>query len=327
MANDITLDKNAVGDEELHIGEHKSEEPKKHKSVDYGKWGLIFVIPFLVAYLLFTLIPQLLTIGYSFFEYYSTGLGTYTMNWVGLQNYIRIFQEGKIFKYFWNTIVLWVMGAIPQFGIALLLAVIFTSTRLKLKFTGFFKILFYLPNVIMASAFALLFFQIFDKGNGVVNQILVHYFNKPEYGFLSHKVSVRLIIAFMNYLMWFGNTTLVLMAGIQGIDESIFESARIDGANSWQIFKDMIMPLLKPIFVYCFITSLIGGLQMFDVPQILTNKAGTPDHTSTTIVMYLSECTSGKNYGEAGTISVILFMITGVLSLFVFKTTNSGDEI
>ena len=74
MANDITLDKNAVGYEELHIGEHKSEEPKKHKSVDYGKWGLIFVIPFLVAYLLFTLIPQLLTIGYSFFEYYSTFL-------------------------------------------------------------------------------------------------------------------------------------------------------------------------------------------------------------------------------------------------------------
>jgi ABC-type sugar transport systems, permease components len=111
---------------------------------------------------------------------------------------------------------------------------------------------------------------------------LKNIFGLEGYDFLAHKTSVRLLIAMMNYIMWFGNTTIVLMAGIQSIDEGMFESARLDGADSFHVFKDITMPLLKPIFVYALITSLIGGLQMFDAPQVLTDSHGTPDFTSKT---------------------------------------------
>ena len=139
--------------------------------------------------------------------------------------------------------------------------------------------------------------------------------------FLGMKVTVRSLIAIMNFLMWFGNTTILLMAGIQGIDEALFESARLDGSTSTQVFFNVTMPLLMPIFIYVFITSLIGGIQMFDVPSILTNGYGIPDNTSMTLVMYLNNFLGvSKNYGMAGAVSVLLFVITAILSIVVFKT-------
>ena len=129
----------------------------------------------------------------------------------------------------------------------------------------------------------------------------------------------------MNFLMWFGNTTILLMAGIQGIDESLFESARLDGSTSVQVFFHITMPLLMPIFIYVFITSMIGGIQMFDVPQVLTNGIGTPDNTSMTLIMYLNRFLgTSKNYGMAGAVSVLLFIITVVLSTIVFKVIDKG---
>jgi multiple sugar transport system permease protein len=127
--------------------------------------------------------------------------------------------------------------------------------------------------------------------------------------------------------MWFGNTTILLMAGIMGIDQSLFEAASIDGASSVQVFFKVTLPLLMPILVYTVITALIGGLQMFDVPQVLTNGAGTPNRTSTTLIMYLnSYLKTSKNYGMAGAISVIIFIITGALSLIVFKSLTRKDS-
>ena len=117
------------------------------------------------------------------------------------------------------------------------------------------------------------------------------------------------------------------MAGIMGIDESLFESARMDGASSNRVFFDITLPLLKPILVYVLITSMIGGLQMYDVPQVLTKGEGAPNYTSRTIVMYLNSQLSGpKNYGLAGAIAVILFIVTGIFSIIVFKSISRKTE-
>ena len=123
----------------------------------------------------------------------------------------------------------------------------------------------------------------------------------------------------MNCLMWFGNTTILLMAGMMGIDTSLFEAAEVDGATSTQVFFKITLPLLRPILVYVIITSLIGCLQLFDVPQILTNGTGDPMRSTMTLIMYLNKHLYSKNYGMAGALSVILFIITAVLSIFVFK--------
>ena len=171
----------------------------------------------------------------------------------------------------------------------------------------------------MAAAFSMLFFTIFSPV-GPVNQVLLSSGAiEKSYDFLGQKVSVRLLISLMNFLMWFGNTTIVLMAGIMGIDQCLFESATIDGANSVQVFFRITMPLLMPIFVYCLITAMIGGIQMFDVPQVLTKGDGVPNGTSRTLVMYLNGYLKSKNYGMSGAISVIIFIITGILGGIVYK--------
>jgi multiple sugar transport system permease protein len=106
----------------------------------------------------------------------------------------------------------------------------------------------------------------------------------------------------------------------------MFEAANMDGANSVQVFFKVTLPLLMPILIYTIITAMIGGLQMFDVPQILTNGGGTPNRTSMTLIMYLNNyLKTSKNYGMAGAISVIIFIITGLLSIFVYRSLTKKD--
>ena len=301
--------------------------PKK-KSISYAKWGYIFIAPFFLVYIIFTLYPQILTVYNSFFEYYRDGLTIVGPNFVGLKNYQTLFQANNagyipIIKFLGNTLWLWIIGAVPQFTVAMLLALFFTSTRLDIKGQQFFKTVIYMPNLIMASAFSMLFFALFSQV-GPINQLLVaNGWASQPINFLGMRVTVQTLIGIMNFLMWFGNTTILLMAGIQSIDEALFESARLDGSTSTQVFFHITMPLLMPIFIYVFITSMIGGIQMFDVPQVLTNGYGIPDNTSTTLIMYLNNFLGiSKNYGMAGAVSVLLFVITAVLSSIVFKTIN-----
>ena len=125
--------------------------------------------------------------------------------------------------------------------------------------------------------------------------------------------------------MWFGNTTILLMAGMMGIDSSLYEAAEVDGATSSQIFRKITLPLLRPILIYVMITSLIGGMQMFDVPQILTNGTGDPMRSTMTLIMFLNSHLKSKNYGMAGSLSVYLFIISGILCFFVYRMTNDND--
>ena len=302
-------------------------KPRK-SGVSYAKWGYIFILPFFITYFIFTLTPQIMTIYNSFFENYRNGLKQIGPNFVGLRNYVALFTPDKsgtigMLKYFGNTLILWVMGAVPQIVIALLLAVFFTSYRLNIKGQQFFKTVIYMPNLIMAAAFSMLFFTLFSTV-GPVNQILLaHGIVEKSVNFLGLKISVRILISLMNFLMWFGNTTILLMAGIQGIDQNMFEAAEIDGANSLQVFFRVTLPLLMPILVYTVITAMIGGLQMFDVPQVLTNGKGVPDRASMTMVMYLNNYLgTSKNYGMAGAISVVLFIVSAGLSMFVYNSLS-----
>ncbi len=298
----------------------------KKKVSGYNKWGYIFLIPFTVVFILFQLIPLANTIYNSFFENYMSGLTQIGPRFVGLGNYIKLFESGDIWIYTRNTLVLWIMCFIPQIFLSLLLGAWFSDTRLRLKGSRFFKTVIYLPNLIMASAFAMLFFTLFSD-NGPINSLLMqlNIIDTP-YKFLSNTASARGLIAFMNCLMWFGNTTILLMAGMMGIDTNLFEAAEVDGATSTQVFFKITLPLLRPILIYVIITSLIGGLQLFDVPQILTNGTGDPMRTTMTLIMYLNRHLYSKNYGMAGALSVILFIMTGILSLLVFKVTGNDKR-
>ena len=308
------------------------KQPLRRKGVSYAKWGYIFIAPFFIAYAVFHLAPQVLTVYNSFFENYREGLTQVGPNFVGLKNYATLFTPDSsgsvdILKYAGNTVALWVGGAVPQILTALLLAIFFTSCRLRIKGQAFFKAVIYLPNLIMASAFSMLFYTLFSNV-GPVNQLLMQLgWSDHVIDFFAVKFTVRGLICLMNFLMWFGNTTILLMAGIMGIDQSLFEASTIDGASSLQTFFRVTLPLLTPILVYTIITALIGGLQMFDVPQVLTNGLGTPNRSSTTLIMYLNNYLgTSKNYGMAGAISVVVFILTALLSILVFKSLTRQRE-
>lgn len=304
-----------------------STSPKRRGKVEkHNKWGYIFLIPFVVVYVIFQLIPLISTIYNSFYENYRSGLIQVGPNFVGLDNYKELFAGGYFWLYLRNTLIMWVLGFVPQIIVSLILGAWFSDMRLNLKCSRFFKTVIYLPNLIMASAFSMLFFALFAD-TGPVNAMLQNVGVISEaYSFLSHKWSARGLVALMNFLMWFGNTTILLMAGMMGIDPSLFEAAEVDGATSTQVFWQITMPLLRPIMVYVLVTSLIGGLQMFDVPQILTNGTGQPTQTTMTLIMYLNKHLFSKNYGMGGALSVVMFIITGILSLIVFKAFAEKKE-
>ena len=327
-----------------------SEKTKRrpHSIMRFNMWGYIFLVPFFVVFIIFQFIPLCSTIYYSFFEYYRAGLKEVGPNFVGLQNYIEIIKNGDLLYYFRNTMIMWVAGFIPQILVSLLLAAWFSDPSLHIKGKKFFQCVIYMPNLIMASAFAMLFFTLFAK-TGPINSIYVdtlvwcskHFpFLQPVFDFLHLQPEAvdflanvhwtRGLVAFMNFLMWFGNTTILLLAGMLGIDTSLFEAAEVDGATATQIFFRISLPILRPILIYVVITSLIGGIQMYDVPQILTGNSGNPlvhGHlTSMTLIMFLNQNLYSKNYGLGGALSVYLFVITAILSLIVFRLNTKKDN-
>lgn len=291
-----------------------------------SKWGILFISPYLIIYVIFTALPIVISLYKSFFVNYWKGLEEVGPTFCGLENYVTLLTDKSIYTYLSNTAIMWILGFAPQIILSITLAAWFSNHRLGLKGTQFFKTVIYFPNLIIAASFASLFFSFFAD-TGPVNSFLMNVgILREPFHFFSNTWSARGLVAFMNCTMWFGNTTLLLLAGMLGIDPAIREAAEVDGASPWQVFTRITLPLIRPILLYVVITSLIGGIQMFDVPQILTKGTGDPNRSTMTILMYLNKHMFSKNYGVSGALSVILFLVTAVLSLLVFRVSFRTEE-
>jgi multiple sugar transport system permease protein len=319
---------------------------RRIKSISYAKYGYIFILPFFLVYFFFQLWPLINTFIVSFH-----GNGKSVEAWVGLQNYkdilfggsrkVRVIHE-SFFNCLKNTVILWVGNFIPQLALSLSLAVWFTEAQLKIPGKGFFKIVMYLPNIITAASVAVLFLQLCGQSEtnpGSINFLLykmgiVHrdagsglYDPVP---FVEGVWQSRVIVMFIQTWMWFGNTMIMLMSGIQGINPSLFEAASIDGASSGQVFRKITLPLLTPIMAYTLITSMIGGLQMFDIPFLYRKTQTVNENLKTLAVMifqYFHAQADQNKMGYAGATSVLLFFITLGLGLLAFYLTRDKDEI
>ena len=299
---------------------------QKKNKLKYGKWGIIFILPFFIAYFLFSFYPLITTFYYSFFSRFKDPVTIKTVEkFVGFENYSKLFTkepfaETGFLYHFGNTFLLWILGFIPQLLLSLLFASWFTDIRLKLKGTGIMKVVLYLPNMLMASSIAVLFNKLFAL-SGPVNDLL-----GTNIDWLQSAWCVRGLIAAVNFLMWTGNTTILLMAGIMGIDPALYEASAIDGATAGQQFRKITLPMLKPIMLYVLVTSMIGGLQMFDIPNLLVKQGGT-QKVAQTVVMDISAGIGGSgDIGLAGAESVILFFVAGIIGLILFKSMESDDE-
>ena len=315
------------------------QKNKKRKTVEYGRYGVYFIIPFFLVFAIWQLWPLIYTIGLGFCENYTDSMFNTEVgpNFIGFENIKNalVSKEGVLFDTYTcesiaTTIIMWIMGFIPQLGLALLLAVWFTDTKVKLKGQGAYKMLVFMPNIITAATVSVLFASILNYPNGPVNQVLMSMGLEEPILFLQTKWITRGVVGFINFWMWYGNTMIVLTAGILGISPSLFEAARVDGASSNQIFRQITLPLLRPIMLFSLVTSAIGGLQMFDIPKLLTASGyGDPDFATRTITMYIRQTafTSGRNMGMASASSIILFVVTLFFSLLLFYIMRDKDAI
>lgn len=307
---------------------------RRIRKLSYAKYGYMFILPFFIVYALFSLYPLIYTFIISATRASSTKADA-VMNYVGFQNYQDlIFTAGPLRDQFFtsitNTLLLWICNFIPQIALSLLLAVWFTDNRLHIPGKGFFKVVMYLPNIITAASIATLFLSLFGETEyNPVNQILLGlgWVTEPITFIQTYQIK-RGLVAFILAWMWFGNTMIMIMASIMGINPSLFEAAQIDGANSGQVFAKITVPCIRPMLVYVFITSMIGGLQMFDVPYLF-NKGTDIDAHTRTIAVFIFERYAGtlKNYGISAAASIILFIVTGILGAIVFRINSDKDEI
>ncbi|HRU97153.1 MAG TPA: sugar ABC transporter permease [Ruminococcus sp.] len=300
---------------------------KQPKGISYAKYGYLFSIPFVVAYLIFSLYPTIYTAVLGFTD--CKGLGN--KNWHILEhpfdNFKMVLSNDSFITSLKNTIAIWLMNFFPQIIIALLLTAWFTSHTNEIKGKGIFKVIFYMPNIITAATVAILFTALFGYPVGPVNDILVSTGIKDSaFYFLVDRKAARGIVAFIQFWMWYGNTMIVLISGVLGISPDIYEAADIDGANGIQTFFKITIPNLKTVLLYTLITSLVGGLNMYDIPKVFLN--GGPDKaTLTTSVFIYNQAFSGSYlYNRAAAASMIMFLIIAVCSAILFYIMRDKDE-
>jgi len=289
-------------------------------------YGYFFITPFIIGFLLFGLYPVYNMFALSFTN---TTIMSREAEFIGFQNFERLFAD----DFFWTAIkttwLIWILNFIPQIGIALLLSVWFTSTRLRIKAVGVWRAIFYLPNLLVPAAVAALFFSLFSF-YGPVNQFMVRAgFLEEAMHYLQNQTVARSLVVFIQWWMWFGQTIIIVMAGMTSIPISLYEAAMVDGASATQMFNRITLPLLKPILIFIFVTSLVGGMQMFDIPYLLTDRRGGPGNAILTnnIHMYLKFSSSKGHIGAASSVGVVVFIMTCVAALGIFYLLRDKDRL
>ena len=293
---------------------------KTPKALSYAKYGYLFSLPFVIAYAIFSAYPTIYTAILGFTDCKGLGNTNWHIYTEDIWRNFRTILNNNTFKIsLGNTVVIWIMNFMPQIVLALLLTAWFTSKRNQIKGQGFFKVVFYMPNIITAASVAILFNVLFGYPKGPVNDLLVSLGLRNEaYYFTNNATASRWIIAFIQFWMWYGYTMIILISGVLGINPEIFEAAEIDGANDRQTFWQITIPNIRTILTYTLITSMIGGLNMYDMSKMFNN--GNPNNSTLTVNVFIyNQAFAGSYmYNRAAAASMILFVLIAILSIVVF---------
>ncbi|MBN2658107.1 MAG: sugar ABC transporter permease [Spirochaetales bacterium] len=284
--------------------------------------GYLFILPFFLVMLTFQIYPIISTLNLSF----TAPLNMFENKFVGIANYERLLTNEIFLKSIFNTWFMWLLGFIPQMIFALGLAVILYEWQVWGK--DAFRTIFFLPNLVTAASIGVLFAVLLDWQTGTLNHVLLtmKIIDEPI-NWLSKSGMARGSVAFIQWWMWFGNTAIIVMAGLSSISGELYEAAFIDGAGKVQTFFRITLPLLRPILLYIVITSLIGGLQIFDIPRVLTNGRGAPDNAITTMVLYLyNQAFKNFNIGYAASVAYTLFFMILFFSIISFKLISGKKQ-
>ena len=305
-------------------GERKPRKKFKWK-VDY--FGIVFIIPFFAVYAIFSLYPMIYSIVLSITDYEGYNR---VISLIGFENFAWLATQPPLWQSLLNTVMIFAMNFVPQMLFALIFAAMFTGKTYKMRGKGAFKAIYYLPNILTATSVAIMFYTLFARPSGGLWQLLTKLGMSEEVNLYLMPWPSRIIIAFIQFWMWFGNSMITLSAGILGINPSVFEAAQLDGASQKDIFLHITLPLIKPIVVYSLVVSTLGGLQVFDIPYLFLSggpvMTGGRNATETVAVyIYKMAFTGEMRYNVASAASVYLFVICMIVSFVLFRVTHSDE--
>jgi|SRR5574344_904150 multiple sugar transport system permease protein len=276
--------------------------------------GWLFALPLVIGLLLFTAVPMVCSLVWSFFDYN----GINKMNFVGFGMFVKAFNDPVMGKVTLNTFLFALINVPLNLILSYLLALLVNN---KHKFTKFFRVIYYLPVVIPAVVGGLLWKDIFDNTYGIFNKILTS-IGLPAFAFFS-EASTSLFSLLLMGCWGIGGGMILWLSAFKNIPNSLYESATIDGANSWQKFVHITIPMSSPIIFFNLVTSVIGSLQyngtLIFAPR---NGRGVDDSLFLYGVKIYWEGFRTGNIGYACALSWLLCIVISGLTLVLFKSSK-----
>lgn len=296
-----------------------------------NKWPYLFCLPFIAAYLTFSLYPMLYSLQLSFFDW--NGIGNKTF--VGLQNYITLFTKDPLFwKALKNTVILMAFSTPITVFLGLVVAyLLFDISRGK----RLYQMVNFFPYITTPVAIGFIFSYLFDWQSGYVNKLLtsIGILDEPFY-WLNSEIASKVIIVIMIVWRYLGYYMTIYLAAMTSMPMEVYEAAAVDGASNLKIFTRITIPMLRHTTVFLVITSMIGGLQMFEEPKLLFGgwaalggaQTGGPGNTALTVVwkFYNDAFNLDSKLGYGSAIAYSLFVIIMLFSIVGFKITGRGEK-
>ncbi|CAM4126311.1 carbohydrate ABC transporter permease [Lederbergia lenta] len=278
-------------------------------------WAFVLIATVFIA--IFSFYPMI----QAFLLSFQSGMGN-NLKYVGLDNYIRLFSDPTFIAAIKNTFIYLIIQVPIMIILALIISVLLNSKTLKFK--GFFRTAIFLPAVTSLVAYSIIFKYLF-AGDGIINQLLMNLsLISAPIQWLTDPFWAKITIIIAITWRWTGYNMIFYLSGLQNVDESIYEAAKIDGANAFQIFTKITIPVLKPIILFTSITSTIGTLQIFD--EIMNITKGGPGNATTSISQYIYNLSFKytPDFGYAAAVSFVIVILIIIFSALQFKL--AGDR-
>lgn len=289
------------------------------KSKKRNKYAYLYIAPFFIVFLIFNLFPIL----YSFvLSFCSMDLLSGKLTFVGAENYVRLIESGYFFRSIGNTLLIWIMSIIPQLSIAFVLSLILSNKWFRGKMI--LRNLYYFPNLVTPVTIGLLFGAMFSYPGGAVNNVITM-LGLEAVDFQNNQMLARVVIAIAICWKNFGFNIIYFTAGINSISEEVMEAAEVDGATAWQKISRITIPLMKPILIYVMVTSIIGGLQIFDESKLVFTTV--PGDATTTMAKYMYDSAFVRfQFGYGAAVAYGIFVIIAFFSVISLMVTREKQD-
>ena len=289
-----------------------------------GRWGYLYVAPFIFMFVIFGLAPVIYSVYISFFHWDPLGDSTF----VGLRNFNSLLHDSDFWLSIRNTFSIWGLSTFPQMIMAIGLANILRNTKLRGK--SFFRTILLVPNITSVIAITIVFSQLFGRDFGIINDILSWLGLGHHIDFIEGVIPSHIQIAAMITWRWVGYNTLIFLASMLAIPNELYESASVDGATKRQQFRFVTLPQLKNTITFVLIVGTIGGLQVFAEPQQLAADGGSSKQFLTLTLFLYNQAFVNNKYGYAAAIGIMITFIVLIISTVNFfisrKISNDGTR-